>query len=117
MGRRKGINKGRVGLFSLLISVGILIVVFVGYYKNGGSFNLHGFVENIQKESETGELIENIYIDPDSIPEYSGKAYTLSVTFASNLQRLASDTSEANAVARLTWKLHDIKKVRASEAD
>lgn len=76
MGRRKGINKGRVGLISLLISVGILIVVFVGYYKNGGSFNLHGIVENIQKESETGKLIENIYIDPDSIPEYSGKAYT-----------------------------------------
>ena len=56
-------------------------------------------------------------ISNDVSDAVSGKAYTLSVTFASNLQRLASDTSEANAVARLTWKLHDIKKVRASEAD
>ena len=74
--RGRGINKGRVGLISVLISVGILTAILVAYIKTGGSFNFGEILQQITEESESGNRIKDIYIDPDSIPEYSGKPYT-----------------------------------------
>lgn len=71
--KRKGV---RVGLISLLVSVGILTVIFVGYVKTGGSFNLRELFGQLTHDSQSEDKIDNIYIDPDTIPEYRGEPYT-----------------------------------------
>ena len=61
---------------SVLIAVGIFAAIFFGHIKAGGTFNIHEMVDHLTEESDSRKRIENIYIDPDSIPEYNGKAYT-----------------------------------------
>lgn len=87
--KRKGV---RVGLISLLISIGILTALLVAYAKTGGSFNVRDIFGQLTQESKTGKRIDNIYIDPDTIPEYSGLPYT---EINGNLPELdISDVSE-----------------------
>ena len=76
MKRRKKSNKSPAVLIAVLICLGVLAAVIVGYIRTGGTINIHEMVDHLTEESGSQNRIENIYIDPDTIPEYSGKAYT-----------------------------------------
>ena len=75
MKRRKKNNKNPAVIIAVLICVGVLAAVIVGYIKTGGTIKIHEMVDYLTEENGSQNRIENIYIDPDTIPGYSGKAY------------------------------------------
>ena len=46
--------------------------------------------------------------------KFTNGAYSVRLTFAPNVKKVASDAASETATATVTWKLRDIRKLRAT---
>lgn len=107
--KRKGV---RVGLVSILISLAVITVILAGYVKGGGAFNIREQFLQLIQGTERENLIDNIYIDPETIPEYSGKAYA---EINGNVPEL--DPADARTEFELYDPLDELGRCRAAYAN
>lgn len=112
MTRRRRKRKTSVGLISVIISLAVIAAIFSIFIKTGRLFDVREQLLHLTQWTERESLIDNIYIDLDTIPEYNGKAYT---EINGNVPEL--ERTDANSEFELYDSLDELGRCRAAYAN